>query len=197
MEHPLPRASRRPSQTKWFNNPNPKHDSFPLQGGSPLIFSHERIITVSTRSIRVYSINTCQLMISLNGHRGDVWDLSSTKDILVSGSQDQTVRIWDLNTGRCIHVFGGNVGGVCRLAIAKPEWVNVTGGDGVVRREKWPKRTMIVTGSFDNTLHVWLLPRLGEVEGRPLWNGKDGSGPAEVWIHSHLHTPASTNTIFL
>jgi len=32
------------------------------------------------------------------------------------------------------------------LATVKPEWVEATGEDGVIRRERWPKRPMIVAG---------------------------------------------------
>ena len=121
--------------------------------------------------------------MSLDGHEGGVWALSATKDVLVSGSTDRTVRIWDLNTGRCTHVFGGHTSTVRCLAIVKPEWVETAGEDGVVRREKWPKRPMIVTGSRDHTLRVWLLPRSDEDEYRCFGNGEDEVDPAEVWMY--------------
>ena len=197
-DHPPPKP-RRAARTKWTNNPNPKHDSFPAHGGAVvtrLIFSHERIISATIGgSIQVYSPNTCRLTMSLDGHGSAVWALSATKDVLVSGSADRTVRIWDLNTGRCTHVFGGHTNTICCLAIVKPEWVEVTGGDGVIRREKWPKRPMIVTGSHDDTLHVWLLPRPGEPEHKRFGNGEDGEGPAEVWLHPHLRSATSPYTI--
>jgi F-box and WD-40 domain protein CDC4 len=120
--------------------------------------------------------------MSLDGHEGGVWALSATKDVLVSGSTDRTVRIWDLNTGRCTHVFGGHTSTVRCLAIVKPEWVETTGEDGVIQREKWPKRPMIVTGSRDHTLRVWLLPRPDEGEYRCFGNGEDEVDPAEVRI---------------
>jgi F-box and WD-40 domain protein CDC4 len=44
------------------------------------------------------------------------------------------------------------------LAIVQPEWVEMEDG----RREKWPKRALIVTGSRDHTLRVWMLPRSGD-----------------------------------
>ena len=194
-DHPLFK-SRRPARIKWNNNPNPKHDSFPAHGRSTvtcLIFSHGRIISASDdNSIHVYSLHTSQLTMSLDGHEGGVWALSATKDVVVSGSTDRTARIWDLNTGRCTYVFGGHTSTVRCLAIVKPEWVAVTGGDGVVRREKWPKRPMIVTGSRDHTLHVWLLPRPNDVEAGHFVNGVS---PVEVWIRSHLRTVAWAYTI--
>jgi WD40 repeat protein len=43
--------------------------------------------------------------------------LGASKNILVSGPTDRTVRISDLNTGRCIHVFGGHTSTVRGLVI--------------------------------------------------------------------------------
>ena len=123
--------------------------------------------------------------MSLDGHEGGIWALSATKNVLVSGSTDRTVRIWDLNTGRCTHVFGGHTSTVRCLAIVKPEWIETTGDDGVIRREKWPKRPMIVTGSRDHTLRVWLLPRPDEGEYR---NGEDEVDPTEVWMYFYPST---------
>ena len=181
--------SRHLTRTKWINNLSPKHVSFPAHGRAVvtcLIFSHERIISASDdHSIHVYSPHTGQLTMSLDGHEGGVWALSATKDVLVSGSTDRTVRIWDLNTGRCTHVFGGHTSTVRCLAIVKPEWIETSGEDGVVRREKWPKRPMIVTGSRDHTLRVWLLPRPDEDEYRCFGSGEDEVDPAEVCIHLH------------
>jgi len=193
--------SRHPTRTKWINNTNPKRYCHPLHIRAVvtcLIFSHERIILASEGpSVHVYSPYTGRLTISLDGHEGGVWALSATKDVVVSGSTDRTVRIWDLNTGRCTHVFGDHTDMVFCLAIVKPEWIDITGGDDVIRREKWPKRPMIVSGSRDRTLHVWLLPRPGDIEQGHLGSGEDGVGPIKVWIHSHLRAVASTYTIFV
>jgi len=65
-----------------------------------------------------------------------------------------------LVSGRCTHVFGGHTTTVRCLAIVQPVWVEMEDG----RREKWPKRALIVTGSRDHTLRVWTLPRSGETE---------------------------------
>ncbi|KAF9053124.1 WD40-repeat-containing domain protein [Panaeolus papilionaceus] len=159
--------SRHLTRTRWVNNPEPKHISFPAHGSSVvtcLIFSHGRIISASDdHSIHVYSPVTGERLRTLEGHEGGVWALAACKDTLVSGSTDRTVRIWDLSTGRCTHVFGGHTSTVRCLAIVKPELVDVE-RDGVVVKEKWPKRPLIVTGSRDHSLRVWTLPRPGDAE---------------------------------
>jgi len=62
-------------------------------------------------------------------------------------------------------VFGGHTSTVRCLAIVKPEMIDVI-DDGIVTREKWPKRPLIVTGSRDHSLRVWALPRPGDDEYR-------------------------------
>ncbi|KAJ6554056.1 WD40-repeat-containing domain protein [Mycena vulgaris] len=59
------------------------------------------------------------------------------------------------------------------------------------RREKWPKRTLIVTGSRDHTLRVWMLPRSGEAgyssfdEADP--NGTDDNPYHRLSLKGHDH----------
>ncbi|KAI0273516.1 WD40-repeat-containing domain protein [Gloeopeniophorella convolvens] len=171
--------SRYLTRNRWITNPEPKHLAFPAHGRSVvtcLLLSRGRIISASDdHSIHVYSPVTGQLLRSLAGHEGGVWALASTKDTLVSGSTDRTVRIWDLSTGRCTHVFGGHTSTVRCLAIVKPEWVDVEDEQGNIRKEKWPKRPLIVTGSRDHSLRVWVLPRPGEPEYR-----FDGADEADI-----------------
>lgn len=160
--------SRHLTRTRWISNQDPKHLTFPAHGHSVvtcLIFSRGRIISASDdHSIHVYSPVTGELLKSLDGHEGGVWALAATKNMLVSGSTDRTVRIWDLTTGRCTHVFGGHTSTVRCLAIVKPEWIDVENEGGVITREKWPKRPLIVTGSRDHSLRVWTLPKSGDAE---------------------------------
>lgn len=175
--------SRHLTRTRWVNNNNPKHISFPAHGSSVvtcLIFSRGRIISASDdHSIHVYSPETGEQVRALDGHEGGVWALAATKDILVSGSTDRTVRIWDLSNGRCTHVFGGHTSTVRCLAIVKPEWVDVEHENGTISREKWPKRPVIVTGSRDHSLRVWTLPKTGDPEYK-CYNEDTEMDPADV-----------------
>ncbi|KAJ7578466.1 WD40-repeat-containing domain protein [Mycena floridula] len=175
--------SRHLTRTRWVNNPEPKHISFPAHGSAVvtcLIFSNNRIISASDdHSIHVYCPLSGELLRSLDGHEGGVWALAARHDTLVSGSTDRTVRIWDLETGRCSHVFGGHTSTVRCLAIVKPEWVDVEHDDGSISKEKWPKRPLIVTGSRDHSLRVWTLPRASEAEYRCFGAEEGELDPAE------------------
>jgi len=66
------------------------------------------------------------------------------------------------------------------LAIVKPEWVDVEDEHGNVRKERWPKRPLIVTGSRDHSLRVWNLPRPNEPEYRFEGYDKDDIDPTDV-----------------
>ncbi|KAH9952174.1 cell division control protein 4 [Amylocystis lapponica] len=155
-------------RSRWFHNQNPRRITFNAHDRAVvtcLILSHGRIITASDdRSIHVHSLASGALLHSLEEHGGGVWSIAATRDTLVSGSTDCTVRVWDLSTGRCTHVFGGHTSTVRCVAIVKPEMIDVESADGVIACEKWPKRPLIVTGSRDHTLRVWTLPRPGDDE---------------------------------
>ncbi|KAL0067088.1 SCF ubiquitin ligase complex subunit cdc4 [Marasmius tenuissimus] len=228
--------SRHLTRSQWLNNPTPRHINFQAHGHSVvtcLIFadvgisqpspppessssekrrsrSRKRIISASDdHSIHVYSPSTGALEMRLEGHEGGVWALAAMGGLLVSGSTDRTVRVWDLGDGepaaqsgsgvesdsedggppsrkgKCLHVFGGHTSTVRCLAIVKPEMVDVGGefgGDGPPRREKWPKRPLIVTGSRDHSLRVWILPRKGEQEFKcaSSGNGREDGADGDV-----------------
>ena len=63
---------------------------------------------------------------------------------MLSGSEDYTLRLWDLPTGRLLRVLEGHQEKVCTLALST---------DG----------TRAVSGAYDETVIVWDLPA-----GRPL-----------------------------
>lgn len=42
-----------------------------------------------------------------NGHQGAIWtsDVNSTTTLLASGAADNTIRLWDVRTGKCLKVW--------------------------------------------------------------------------------------------
>lgn len=72
---------------------------------------------------------------TLGGHEEIVMCLRMlSKDRLISGSKDKTVRIWDLNSGECIKIFRGHTSSVRHIKVIENK---------------------IVTASHDKTLRVW------------------------------------------
>ncbi len=72
----------------------------------------------------------------LNGHTEAVLCCQVTEDgrYLASGSHDRSVKIWDMDTGECLHTLQEHTGAVQCMAL---------------------KGTTLVTGSWDGTLRVW------------------------------------------
>lgn len=93
---------------------------------------------------------------------------------LLTASVDNTVRMWDLATGRCIQVFQGHTGGITALALARDgkhlatasndhtarSWDLVTGRclqvfaghtEGINCLAITPDGRRLITGSSDHT----------------------------------------------
>jgi WD40 repeat protein len=79
----------------------------------------------------------------LRGHTNGVESLSWNGKYIVSGSNDNTVRVWDVVSGQCV------------LTLEKHT--------GDVRSVSWhPGGTQIVSGSRDNTVRVWDVSVISE-----------------------------------
>lgn len=76
----------------------------------------------------------------LNGHRNAVTccHLLESQRKVISGSKDGLVKVWDLDTQRCVQTLVGHHNPVWALAVS-------------------PDNTTLVTGSTDKILRVWKL----------------------------------------
>ena len=72
------------------------------------------------------------------GHTSRVWSLAVSADgaTLLSGARDETVRLWDVATGRELRRFEGHTSAVVALALS-------------------PDQVTALSGSFDTTLRLW------------------------------------------
>jgi WD40 repeat protein len=73
---------------------------------------------------------------ALQGHQGGVNSVAFAQGKLISGSADNTIKIWNLETGACTQTLQGHQGGVRSLALAQGK---------------------LISGSFDNTIKIWNL----------------------------------------
>lgn len=87
-------------------------------------------------------VDTC---LQLLGHQGRVWSVafrpvgtepSSVGPILASGSEDRTIKLWDMETGSCLQTLNGH-----------QEWVKSVAFS--------PDGQVLASGSFDHTLKLW------------------------------------------
>jgi len=114
---------------------------------SPLILaSWEDLFAVGLSSHVIVTIDaiTGVHRSVLSGHTDSVYSLSFSTDgtSLVSGSNDRTVRLWDLQTGGVVKTFYGHTRSVSTVSIS-------------------PDCTMIASGSADKTIRLWDT-RIGE-----------------------------------
>jgi hypothetical protein len=95
----------------------------------------------SDGSIQVWCRSTLARSMVLRGHYRGVWALAPVGELLVSGSDDADIRVWDMpglagERGRCLRILKGHTRRVLGLA--------VSGG-------------RLVSGSRDGTLRVWRM----------------------------------------
>ncbi|MFH1877415.1 MAG: AAA family ATPase, partial [Candidatus Omnitrophota bacterium] len=93
-------------------------------------FEEEDIEYVDERTFTI-----TELEAALKGHTDTVWSLTTHGEKLVSGSNDRTIRVWDLASGK-VKILKGHTDAV---------WSLTTHGE------------KLVSGSADKTLRVWDL----------------------------------------
>lgn len=79
----------------------------------------------------------------MRGHEQDIYSLDFSRDgaIIVSGSGDQTARVWDMETGKSLHV----------LAVGDPAQKDA----GVTSVAISPDGRLVAAGSLDRMVRVW------------------------------------------
>ncbi|MEH2125748.1 WD40 repeat domain-containing protein [Nostoc sp.] len=116
----------------------------------------ETLVTGSYRKIKVWrtspqtgikSLKDAQPLHILMGHSHIVCSLAISADgkLLVSGSWDQTIKVWQLETGELLHTLKGHRDRVYAIALS-------------------PDGQIIASGSADKTIKLWHL-QTGELLG--------------------------------
>ena len=129
-----------------------------------LAFSPDGTTLASThgdRAIRLWTVDAqtrLQLHHTLLGHNHVVWSVafnpqpkvrtrgssSTTRQLLASGSSDQTVRVWDAETGQALYTLRGQPRALSALAIAPLPGA----ADG---QAQW----LLAAVGYDQIVHLW------------------------------------------
>ncbi|KAJ9527086.1 hypothetical protein QJQ45_025204 [Haematococcus lacustris] len=72
----------------------------------------------------------------LTGHKSTVNSVATDGMVIASGSNDNTVRVWDMATGSCTHTLEGHTSWIMSVTLS-------------------PDGKVLVSGSRDNTIRVW------------------------------------------
>ncbi|XP_023512801.1 transducin beta-like protein 3 [Cucurbita pepo subsp. pepo] len=117
----------------------------------------EQFLAVATNveHIRVYDVASMSCSFILAGHTDIVLCLdscvsSSGTTLIVTGSKDNNVRLWEAESKTCIGVGVGHMGAVGAVAFSKK------------------RRDFFVSGSSDRTLKVWSFDGLSEDANKPI-----------------------------
>ncbi|KAL4258318.1 hypothetical protein AB1N83_011152 [Pleurotus pulmonarius] len=113
----------------------------------------------------------------LGGHSGLVWSVAFSKDHIISGSADNTIRVWDAGSGALVRVLRGHTFGVICVAFS-PDFKLVASGSDDCTARLWDVSSgevlaiydvgelvfsisfsfdgkQVVTGSYEGKVHIW------------------------------------------
>jgi WD40 repeat protein len=86
--------------------------------------------------IRIWDVNTSQLLRTIEGQQEDIWSLAfcpAGKHLIAAG-QDRTARWIDVDTGAILRTYRGHGGPVHAVAVSRDGKLVAAGGrDGTVR----------------------------------------------------------------
>lgn len=145
-------------------------------------------------TIRVWDIASNEEGPSMTGHESEIYSLDYVGDLIVSGSGDRRVRLWDPRNGQCKKVFGtengGPTDGVTSVALSPDGrylaagsldkvvriWNTETGqvldrleghSDSVYSIAFSPDGKNVISGSLDRTIMLWDVAAQGRTTTRP------------------------------
>jgi WD40 repeat protein len=116
----------------------------PAQSAFRRFFSSHAFVDFEIRTQLLYEWSAC--IHPLEGHSGSVNSVVFSPDgsRVASGSDDNTVRVWDVQTGQCQHTLEGHSGRVNSVVFS-------------------PDGSRVASGSSDNTVRVWDIASTEEI----------------------------------
>lgn len=113
------------------------------------------------KTVKIWSLEEGETMGVLRGHRRGVWSVkfapkdtpiitgdagpAAGKGLIVTGSGDKTMKIWNLSDYSCIRTFEGHTNSILKVA-----WLNVPSPE-----ERGKRHIHIATAGGDGLVKVW------------------------------------------
>jgi WD40 repeat protein len=138
-------------------------------------------------NINIYNLNTGGLISTLIGHTNWIEDLilTNTSNMLLSSSDDQTVRIWNLTTNTCKFILTWHTSNVNGLKQITPSLLASGSGDSTIKLWDTTSGQLIRTLSNHTDSIYFALDTLNDsdVEGKRLVSGSF-DGTIKIWNYS-------------
>jgi len=113
------------------------------------------------RHVRRWKMRKLKETAKLLGHTEPICCLAMNQSILISGSYDKTIRIWDRDTLQCIRTIDNNNSPVLCLQLGERPFesttTTTTTSTSVSTSTSTTKSTLIVSGSSDRAIRIWDL----------------------------------------
>ncbi|CAG8507606.1 51_t:CDS:2 [Dentiscutata heterogama] len=168
----------------------------------------DRLITGSyDNTIRVWNLETGEVVRTLTGHTRCVRALQFDYAKLITGSMDHTLRVWNYHTGKCITKLEGHTGGV--LCLHFVDYIVASGStDTTIKiwnfsthkcftlngHREWVnkvlifQKTKLLSCSDDHTLRIWDLASQSCTQ---IFDGHNA--PVQCIQPTYLHMNSNTN----
>lgn len=130
------------------------------------------------RTIRIWNLDTGELVRMLKGHLRAVRALQFDQMVLFTGSMDGTVRMWNWRKGECMRVFEGHADGVVSLNY-----------NGYLLASGSADSTIIVR-NFRSSTQFKLQGHTDWVNSLVLWDGKSSPGDLDPVSTASMFTQA-------
>lgn len=101
-----------------------------------VVFAGERVVSGSSDNTVMICNLEGNIEAILEGHKSRIWSVSASKDsqLVVSGSGDKSIKLWDIEHRRCLNTLQGHTGDVYAVQYHPGDRHVVSGGyDKVVR----------------------------------------------------------------
>jgi WD40 repeat protein len=116
---------------------------------------------------------------TLTGHADSIWSLALSNDghILISGSADKTIKVWNVDDGQPLFTLTGHTDVVRAIALGYDGQTIASGsGDGTIKL--WDVRTQGLTSTLPASSPVWSVAI--SRDGQTLISGSE-DGSIKIW----------------